>query len=238
MTARIHIRFTLIFILFIASALFLTSTCVAQDTSNVKPAKRVTRFVEVGVSANAYKGDLSGSYQKWSSAFHAGLKLNFKKRLNSHLNIGIGTLTGENLNYKVATEISPEPTPNTFFKTSFVTVNYDLQVHLLKYKGLMVYLSQGFGIIRYEPKDVENNKLLNNFSTRASNESYSNVSVVLPTQAGVNYIFNNGYGVGLQAGWLNSQTDYLDNISQWGNKAKKDNALLFRFAFMVPLTYE
>ncbi len=221
---------------------FLVSCLIVLSFYSVKAqqsesTKQVTRFLEIGVTANAYRGDLSTENPKWSSAFHAGLKLNFKKRLNSHLNIGIGTLTGENLNYKVAMEISPEPTPNTFFKTSFVTVNYDLQVHLLKYKGLMVYLSQGFGIIRYEPKNVENNKLLNNFSTRASNESYSNVSVVLPTQAGVNYIFNNGYGVGLQAGWLNSQTDYLDNISQWGNRSKKDNALLFRFAFMIPLTY-
>jgi hypothetical protein len=210
----------------------------AQDSLTMKPARQITRFLELGISANAYKGDLSGSYQKWTPAFHAGLKLNFKKRLNSHINLAIGSVSGENLDYPVSTEISPAPTPNIYFKTSFVAVNYDLQIHLLKYKGFMVYVSQGIGLIRYEPKDAENNKLLDNFSTRASNESYSNVSAVLPTQMGVNYILSNGYGIGFQAGWLNLQNDYIDNISLWGTRQKKDNALLYRFTFMVPLTYK
>jgi hypothetical protein len=210
----------------------------AQDSLSIQPARKVTRFLELGISANAYKGDLSADYQKWTPAFHAGLKLNFKKRFNSHINLAIGSVSGENLNYAVPGEVTPAPTPNTYFKTNFVTVNYDLQVHLLKYKGLMVYISQGIGLIRYEPKDAQNNKLLDNFSTRASNESYSNVSAVLPTQAGVQYILKNGYGIGFQAGWLNLQNDYIDNISLWGSRQKKDNALLYRFAFMVPLTYE
>jgi hypothetical protein len=111
-------------------------------------------------------------------------------------------------------------------------------VHLLKYKGFMVYVSQGIGLIRYEPKDAQNNKLLNNFSSRASNEAYSNVSAMLPTQAGVNYVLSNGYGIGFQTGWLNLQNDYIDNISQWGTRQKKDNALWYRFTLMVPLTYE
>jgi hypothetical protein len=210
----------------------------AQDSLTLKPGSKVTRFLELGISANAYKGDLSASYQKWTPAFHAGLKLNFKKRLNSHINVGIGSVSGENLNYAISGEIIPTPTPNTYFKTNFIAVNYDLQLHLLKYKGFMVYISQGCGIIRYEPRDAQSNKLLDNFSTRASNELYSNVSVVLPTQAGVNYILSNGYGIGFQAGWLNLQNDYIDNISLWGNRQKKDNVLLYRFAFMIPLTYQ
>jgi hypothetical protein len=210
----------------------------AQDSLSIQPARKVTRFLELGISANAYKGDLSASYQKWTPAFHAGLKLNFKKRFNSHINLAIGSVSGENLNYAVPSEVTPAPTPNTYFKTNFVTVNYDLQLHLLKYKGLMVYISQGIGLIRYEPKDAQNNKLLDNFSSRASNESYSNVSAVLPTQAGIQYILKNGYGIGFQAGWLNLQNDYIDNISLWSSRQKKDNTLLYRFAFMVPLTYE
>jgi hypothetical protein len=211
----------------------------AQDSLKVTPSRKVTRFFEIGISANAYKGDLSASYQKWTPAFQAGLKLNFKKRINSHINLAIGSVSGENLNYTVSSEsTTPTATPNTFFKTSFVAVNYDLQVHLLKYKGFMLYVSQGLGIIRYEPKDAQNKKLLDVFTSRASNESYSNVSAVLPTQMGVNYVLSNGYGFGFQAGWLNLQNDYIDNISLWGNRQKKDNALLYRFTFMVPLTYQ
>jgi hypothetical protein len=218
--------------------LVINSALLAQDSLSLKPVPKVTRFLELGISANGYKGDLSGSYQKWNPAFQAGLKLNFKKRINSHFNLGIGSVSGENLTYSVVSESGSTPTPNTFFKTNFITVNYDLQLHLLKYHGLMVYVSQGLGIIRYEPKDAQNNKLLANFSTRASNELYSNVSVVLPTQLGINYIFSNGYGIGFQAGWLNLQNDYIDNVSLWGSRQKKDNILMYRFAFMVPLTYQ
>jgi hypothetical protein len=227
-----------IFSLLLFYNLWHTGSVQAQDSLSLQPARKVTRFLELGISANAYKGDLSASYQKWTPAFQAGLKLNFKKRFNSHINLGIGSVSGENLNYSVRAENGTTPTPNTFFKTNFITVNYNLQVHLLKYKGLMVYLSQGLGIIRYEPKDARNNRLLADFSSRASNELYSNVSVVLPTNAGINYIFSNGYGIGFQAGWLNLQNDYIDNISQWGTRQKKDNVLMYRFTFMVPLTYE
>jgi hypothetical protein len=201
-------------------------------------AKKVSRFLEIGVSANAYRGDLGITNSKWSSAFQAGLKLNFKKRLNSHFNLAIGSVTGQNPEYSFQTTDSTAATPNLFFKTNFIAANYDLQIHLLKYKGMMVYVSQGIGLIRYVPKDAENQSLSDNFDSRVANETYGNVSLFLPTQAGVNYVFNNGYGVGLQAGWLNPQTDYLDNISQWGNRKKKDNAFLVRFSFMVPLTFE
>ncbi|QHT67177.1 hypothetical protein GXP67_11235 [Rhodocytophaga rosea] len=212
------------------------SVCLAHAQSS--EAKKVSRFLEIGVSANAYRGDLGIKNPKWSSAFQAGLKLNFKKRFNSHFNVAIGSVTGQNPDYRFEGTDATPATPNLFFKTNFVAANYDLQVHLLKYKGIMVYVSQGIGLIRYEPKDAENQSLGDNFESRVANETYGNVSLLLPTQAGVNYIFNNGYGVGLQAGRLNLQTDYLDNISQWGNRKKKDNALLFRFSFMIPLTFE
>jgi hypothetical protein len=216
------------------SLISFTSVHAQREALDTSP-KQVTRFLEIGVSANAYKGDLANNYQKWSSAFQAGLKLNFKNRLNSHFNVAVGSITGQNINYTFPDEINPA-TPNVFFKTSFVAANYDLQLHLLKYKGWMIYISQGFGLIRFEPKDEQNKSLQNNFGTQASNETYNNISLILPTQAGISYVFKNGYGINLQTGWLNQQTDYIDNISEWGNRQKKDNTLWFRFACMAPLT--
>jgi hypothetical protein len=217
--------------------LFCMFSCFSAQAQSTGP-KQVSRFLEIGVSANAYRGDLGIANPKWSSAFQAGLKLNFKKRFNSHFNIAIGNITGQNPEYRFENTDTIAATPNLFFKTNFVAANYDLQVHLLKYKGIMVFVSQGIGLIRYEPKDANNQSLGDNFDSRVANETYGNISLLWPTQAGVNYIFNNGYGVGLQAGWLNPQTDYLDNISQWGNRKKKDNTLWVRFSFMVPLTYK
>jgi hypothetical protein len=209
----------------------------AQDSVRVVSAPSVTRFLEVGLSANAYRGDLVNRYAHWNSALQVGLKLNFKKRINSHLNLGLGSVSGQNMEYTFGGETGRVSSPNTYFSTSFVALNYDLQLHLLKYRGWMVYLSQGFGLIRFTPKDADKQSLLMNFASRAGDETYSNIAVLLPTQAGINYVFPNGYGIGVQAGWLNPQTDYLDNISRWGNREKRDNLLNYRFTFMAPLTF-
>jgi hypothetical protein len=219
----------------------MSSNSIPQDSlqlTSSKSNRSVTRMLEVGVSANAYRGDLAMKYQKWSSAFHVGLKLNHKKRVNSHFNISAGTVTGQNLEYVYAGASEGKTTPNRFFTTNFFTFNYDLQINLIKRKNWIVYVSQGIGLIRYKPKDDQDASLQSQFQTRAANETYSNVSLMLPTQAGVMYVFDNGYGAGLQTGWMNTQTDYIDNISQWGNRQKKDNVLWFRFSFIAPLSFQ
>ena len=214
--------------------LFVFSAAVrAQSSEPRKP----TRLLEVGVAANAYRGDLAMKYQKWSSAFQLGLKLNDKKRLNGHFNLSIGSVTGQNLDYQHnGTNMQPA-TPNRFFKTSYVSLNYDLQVNLVKTQHWIVYLSQGAGLIRFTPKDERNQALLAQLDTRPEEESYNNITLLLPTQAGVTYLFANGYGLNVQSGWLNPQNDYLDNISQWGNRSKKDNVLSFRFSFLAPIAF-
>ncbi len=198
----------------------------------------VTRLLEVGVSSNAYRGDLATKYQKWASGFQLGLKLNAKKRLNGHFNLGIGSITGQNPNYQFSGSVEKPATPNLFFKTSYLSLNYDLQVNLLKTRHWIVYVSQGAGLIRYNPKDDRNKGLQSQFGTRPEEESYTNITLLLPTQAGAIYLFENGFGLGVQTGWLNSQTDYLDNISQWGNRSKKDNVLQFRFSFLAPVNFQ
>ncbi|MCZ6900504.1 MAG: hypothetical protein O7F74_09725, partial [Bacteroidetes bacterium] len=45
----------------------------------------------------------------------------------------------------------------------------------------------------------------------------------------------NGFGFGLQTGYLNTTTDFLDNISQWGNKKGNDNVLVTKFSFVISL---
>jgi hypothetical protein len=199
--------------------------------------RNVSRLLEVGVAANAYRGDLAIKYQKWSSAFQLGLKLNAKKRLNGHFNLGIGTVTGQNPDYHYNGDNAQPATPNRFFKTSYVSLNYDLQVNLVKSRHWIVYLSQGAGLIRFAPKNERNQALSGQLNTRPEEESYNNITMLLTTQAGAMYLFANGYGVGVQGGWLNPQNDYLDNISQWGNRSKKDNVLGFRFSFLAPIAF-
>jgi hypothetical protein len=221
---------------FLSFCLLLSLFSAAGRAQSTGPRK-VSRLLEVGVAANAYRGDLATKYQKWSSAFQLGLKLNGKKRLNGHFNLGIGSVTGQNLNYQYNGADAQTATPNRFFKTSYVSLNYDLQVNLVKSRQWVVYLSQGAGLIRFAPKDERSQALPGQLDTRPEEESYNNITLLLPTQAGVMYLFANGYGVGLQSGWLNPQNDYLDNISQWGNRSKKDNVLSFRFSFLAPIAF-
>jgi hypothetical protein len=211
---------------------FFSNQAFAQSS----PAKGVTRLLEVGISANGYRGDLSPKFQSWSPALQLGLKLNAKKRLNGHFNLSIGTFIAQNPDYEFTGSTEQSTTPNIFAKTSFLSLNYDLQVNLIKTHHWIVYLSQGAGLIRFQPKDEQNKPLQSQFSTRPGEENYNNVTILLPTQAGAIYLFDNGFGLGVQSGWLNPQTDYLDNISQWGNRSKKDNVLSFRFSFLAPLT--
>jgi len=221
-------------ITFLSCCFFFALLSVAVRAQSPEPRK-VTRLLEVGLAANAYRGDLAAKYHKWSSAFQLGLKLNGKKRLNGHFNLGIGTVTGQNPDYQYNGTGAQPATPNVYFKTSYVSLNYDLQVNLVKSRHWIVYLSQGAGLFRFSPKDERSQALAGRLDTRPEEESYNNITVLLPTQAGVTYLFDNGYGVGVQSGWLNPHNDYLDNISQWGNRSKKDNVLSFRLGFVAPI---
>ena len=53
----------------------------------------------LGVGVNAYNGDLGNAFNKWSASFYLGVKLNNKKRWNGNLNVGIGSITGQEVGY-------------------------------------------------------------------------------------------------------------------------------------------
>ncbi len=215
--------------IFFVCFVFIIGICFAK-------AQEVTRFLELGSSMSSYRGDLNPKYQNVGSTLQVGLKLNFKKRINSHFQANYGSISGSNLFYTFTDTEGNTTTPNIYFKTRFFTIQYDLQVHLLKTSHWHIYLSQGIGLLRFTPKDEHNQSLVNQNNTRTADELYNTVSAVLPTQLGISYLFVNGYGINMQTGWLNPQTDYLDNISQWGSRAKKDNVWQLRLALIVPLT--
>ncbi|MDQ3536201.1 MAG: hypothetical protein M3421_11305 [Bacteroidota bacterium] len=201
-------------------------------------AQEENYFLQLGPTANAYKGDLQDSYENWGSSFHLGLKLNKKKRLNGAFLLSMGSVTGQSLNPNFSISENTSIEPNRFFRSTIITGQYDLQVNLIKNARWIVFLSQGIGLIRYNPKDDQGNRLLEMSNTRASNEDYSNISIMFPTQAGVIYTLQNNFGFGLQAGYLNLLTDYLDNISEIGNKPGNDNIFILRLSLMVPIAYK
>ena len=193
------------------------------------------KLVSAGVSANAYRGDLNSRLEKWSNIFHLGFRFNPSKKLNGSANLGIGFITGENFNYIFESTNIPTPNPNRFFRTNVTTVNYELNYNFLEWKNFTFFISQGIGLLRFNPKDEFFDDFQDQPDTRAPNETFANITLMLPTQLGFLYLFPNDFGLNFQVGLMNSFTDYLDNISDWGNKDGGDNIVSMRFSFLVPI---
>jgi hypothetical protein len=207
--------------------LSLFSVCTLAQSNSYKS------FLNIGFGGTSYKGDLVNQYESWSGTFHAGILLNKKKRMNGYFHLMIGSVQGNNPYYVY--NQNTLATPNTYFKTSLFSFGYELRINIIKKDFFNIYISPGIAILRYNPKDQYNVSYSQQFTTRASNENYANISVMLPIKIGANYFTPYGYGIGVDMGFLNPMTDYIDNISQWGNSSKKDNLLQINLMIYVPI---
>jgi hypothetical protein len=192
------------------------------------------RILYFGLTANAYKGDLSTTYNKWDSGISFGALMNKKKRVNGDFNFNIGNVTGENGRYSFE-EDEETVYPNTFFTTRFTQVTFNLKVNIISLPYLKVFVGQGFGLTRINPLDEFNESLFDQNDTRADNESYVTSVISTPQVIGGHFFFPNGITLGLKARWLRPQTDYIDNIGLWGSTEKKDQILQWEFAIGVPI---
>lgn len=189
-----------------------------------------TRFFEIGISPTSYKGELS-SYDHWSMGWNIGLLLTRKKRINSEFSVFIGNISGQNSNF-----LKQENTnPNTFFRTSFFSGSYNLHLNIIAKKRFKFYVSQGIGIMNFSPQNANYDKLIDLVETRAINEIYNTTTIVLPTQIGMHYSLKNHFNLGVKISWLNTRTDYLDNISEWGDVDNNDNMMAYKIYVLIPI---
>lgn len=219
--------FSVIFFGFLTFAWGQDSLRVVEDTFQ---RYRLHKLWEIGVSANAYKGDLADNYALWSSSVHLGLKFAKKKRWNAHLNVSIGNVRGQNYAY----EFDANATPNLFFRSNIITLQADLQYNFIRKTHWIAYISQGVGMMRFLPKNEQGERLQNILPSRAAGEIYGNISAIFPTSVGLMYLLKNGYVLGFQASLLHPTTDYLDNISMWGQRAGADKILICKWHLAVP----
>ena len=194
-----------------------------------------SKLLEIGTSLNAYKGDLGNPYSKWAASLYLGLRMNKDRRVNFYANINLGSITGQEVNFTSKT--GKQGTPNSFFRTPFFAANAGLHITIFSKNRLSVYITQGVGLMRYTPKNAENQKFIDLLDTRLEDETYAPNTFILPTALGMQYFFKNGFGIGNQIGVMNTQTDYLDNISGFGF-SDKDNVLSLRFSFYAPLEFD
>lgn len=199
----------------------------ADSTSNAK--------VVIGISTNAYRGDLGQPYDKWTLGVQGSLLFDHQRRLHGGIHASIGSLTGQANDERI---FDPEAnTPNRFFKTTFFSAYYGLEYDIVHRPSLIIYISQGLGFIRFSPRDQFNRHLEDDLSTRAANETYGSVAAMLPTQLGATYFFSNRFGVGTKVGFSNLLTDYIDNVSQLGSDNGNDNVLHLQFLFFIPAAF-
>lgn len=192
-----------------------------------------SRYLWMGLSANSYRGDLQGGIVQFKPGLHLGLKFNRKERFNGNFTLSLGQVEGQDPSFAPDTE--PEIKPNRYFTSSFFSANYMLQYNLVKKERYLLYVGQGVGLFRYNPRNEQDVPLQEQRQTRLAGEEYGNISLMLPTAAGAMYFLPNQWGLGFQATSLNPLTDYLDNIKALGSKKGNDNVLQFRLQLLVPM---
>lgn len=205
----------------------------AQDSTRVNKQKELF----IGLGSGHYRGDLGNQFGSGQALFNIGIKLNNNKKLNGNFSLNIGSISGNELDYTFDDDSGISTNPNTYFKTTFFSINYEAQYNIVDKKKFKLYLSQGIGVLRFIPRDEFENDLSDNTESRSLNETYRNLAVMLPTSIGIKYILPNNMGIGFQSGFYNSLTDYLDNISVWGQNDGNDNILNFRLHLYVPVNF-
>lgn len=204
----------------------LSATCIlAQQRSHPS--------LVIGLGGTSYRGDLSNRYESWGGTFHAGLIFNKKKRVNGFIHLMIGGVRGSNDSYEFNS--AQNVNPNTYFKTTFIGLGYELRINVLKKQFYSIYISPGISLFRFDCKNEYNQSFSNQFLTRANGETYSNVTLLLPIKIGASYYLKNGFGIGADLGFLNPMSDYIDNISALGNRKKKDNLAQMNVLLYIPI---
>ncbi|SHK87323.1 Outer membrane protein beta-barrel domain-containing protein [Reichenbachiella agariperforans] len=221
--------------LYIILLLFLLGKQVtAQDSTAVVKAKEIV----IGLGSSHYSGDLGSGYGSGQIMGSIGLAINENKRLNSHIILQAGAIRANELDYSYDDGTGTNTTPNESFNTAYFSLNFALHLNLIDRDKFKLYLSQGIGFIRYTPKDENGKALSDQSTTRALGETYRNMSIMIPSQLGFKYYLPNGYAVGVQTGFANSLTDYLDNISQWGKKDGNDNIFITQIQLNIPIQFD
>ncbi len=193
------------------------------------------QLLSIGIGANSYRGDLGPGFQQWDPSFYAALRLNQKQRLNGSFQLNIGTVSGQN---PEAVFVESNAIPNRHFSTSIISAQFSLNFNFIKTEHFTLSIAQGIGLLRYNPRDEFGNALQDFSNTRASNETYGNIAVVLPIELELIYLLKNGYGVSLRSGIMNPMTDYIDNIAALGTGGNFDNVFTTRFSVQIPLSLQ
>jgi hypothetical protein len=202
---------------------------------NASGSLNQNRSFYAGFAAVAYKGSLQSTYLRWTPSYHAGMLIEGKKLLSSSVGIGLGSYIAEDRNYRLPAKADPSLQPLAAIEGNFFTLSYELRFLLFRYHGLRIQFCQGLGLFRFSVKDREGNQLSEKPRSRAAGETYSQNSFFFPSSLFLQYQFSNQMALGIQAGWYNNSSAYLDNMKQLAQNETRDNLASVRFLLSIPL---
>jgi len=210
----------------------ITLLIISIYYKNVTAQRMPNSLLEIGTSAASYKGDLGRPYSRYDMLLHAGLRMNKFKKLNFHLGITYGHITGQSTTFK-PTDLTKNP--SSYFRTTITALQAGLYLNILKTYRYNLFIGQEIGLLVFEPKDEQGRKLADIATTRAQDESYNTTALIFPTTLGTIYYFPNGFGIGTHLSLYNTITPYLDNINKLGGEKGHDNIYAWKFMFYIPL---
>lgn len=132
-------------------------------------AQAPDKYLFAGASANSYKGDM-GEFNQWHGGFQAGIQFNKKKKLNGAIQLTFGSVSDQQ-KLEENIQISQTTSPNSYFKSNFFAINYEVHYNIIKTSKWLLYISQGAGFMRYTPKDEFGEKLEDQHTTERNRKA-------------------------------------------------------------------
>ncbi|WKK77767.1 hypothetical protein QYS49_12145 [Marivirga salinae] len=212
----------------------LTFICFLLAFSVSGQDSTFTKFAGISFGSSIPKTDLEPTYKKPGVQLSAFMQFTPNRWLNVGIWFSAGEVQSENREVRFFDQ--SEFQLNDFARTNYQSLHIEPSFHILKKPNYSIYLSQGFGFMRFAVYDRDNNNLANQLDSRAQGEEYSNFTVLLPTTFNAYYFLPNDFGIHLRTGFLNPQTDYLDNISNFGNPDNNDNLFILQLSIIKRFT--
>lgn len=205
------------------------SSVYAQYEVNLKDTLVIHPF-RIGLSALGanYHGDLNKTWEKFNIGFNFNIQFEKRKKILPQINLTSASVTGQD----------PKHNPkkdkyNNFVKTSITAIDIRFLYRFTPKKQGSLYAGAGAGLLFFNPKDMNGNALIEDKTSRAEGETYSNVAFILPVVMGYRYYINPYTSIYTEFVSLNPQTKYLDNISQLGNHKKNDRLFTLNFGIQL-----
>ncbi|MEY5049648.1 MAG: hypothetical protein RLZZ175_3007 [Bacteroidota bacterium] len=215
---------------------FISFNVVAQTKSDSLPKRDLKFNVELGLSANSYRGSLVQHYGSYTQSYHVGIRFSKKKLANGRVNFSYGNIEGQNSSFEYKDSKGNVIKTNNYFKTSIFSLAYELNIKVIERRKFVIQAILGVGAMRFTPYDQFENNLINNQSTRAAGETYSSTSLYLPLGLQFMYKLPQGYNIGMSANVMNPLTDFLDNTSKYSAYTTSDNVLMLKLFVSTPIS--